>query len=91
MKKVVLDFAGKATPAQIHDYLYASMGFPEYYGRNLDALYDCLSDVCEPTCVGVYNLDPDNSYHESLAQVLRDAQSDNSSLGVFFAQVEFDE
>jgi len=26
-----------------------ALGFPDYYGRNLDALWDCLTDLAEPT------------------------------------------
>ncbi len=29
----------------------AKLGFPNYFGRNLDALWDCLRDVREPTTV----------------------------------------
>lgn len=32
-----------------HDHLQERFGFPEYYGRNLDALYDLLSSICVPT------------------------------------------
>jgi RNAse (barnase) inhibitor barstar len=28
-----------------HEYLKMIFGFPEYYGNNLDALYDCLGDL----------------------------------------------
>ena len=30
-----------------HDYLQMVFGFPYYYGKNLDALYDCLGDLDE--------------------------------------------
>ena len=33
----------------VHDYLRVTLGFPEHYGKNLDALADCLSEVSEPT------------------------------------------
>jgi RNAse (barnase) inhibitor barstar len=26
-----------------------ALAFPDYYGRNLDALWDCLTDLAEPT------------------------------------------
>ena len=32
---------------QLHDRLAQSLDFPEWYGKNLDALYDCLTDVRE--------------------------------------------
>lgn len=33
----------------LHNTLADSLKFPEWYGRNLDALYDCLSDLQEET------------------------------------------
>jgi len=37
----------KVEKETIHPYLKESFGFPEYYGNNLDALYDCLTDLRE--------------------------------------------
>lgn len=51
MRKIVLDFHGLRTRKEIHEYLAEKMEFPEYYGRNLDALYDCLTDISEPTAI----------------------------------------
>lgn len=28
-----------------HDYLAEALDFPDYYGKNLDALYDCLCEI----------------------------------------------
>ena len=28
-----------------HDYLMEALDFPDYYGKNLDALYDCLCEI----------------------------------------------
>ncbi len=30
---------------ELHGALAEALGFPDYYGRNLDALHDCLRDV----------------------------------------------
>jgi len=30
---------------KIHAHLKKLLDFPEYYGENLDALYDCLTDI----------------------------------------------
>lgn len=36
------------TVEAFHDFIAEALGFPEYYGRNLDALSDCLGDICHP-------------------------------------------
>jgi hypothetical protein len=42
-----LDASGWATEDDLHRDLAAALDFPDYYGRNLDALRDCLSDVVD--------------------------------------------
>ena len=34
-----------------HDHLAAAFGFPQWYGRNLDALYDLLTQISSPTLI----------------------------------------
>lgn len=45
MKQITLDGSILADAALLHDYLKEQLQFPEYYGKNLDALYDCLTDL----------------------------------------------
>jgi hypothetical protein len=40
-----LDAARWRSEGDMHDDLAAALSFPDYYGRNLDALNDCFSDV----------------------------------------------
>lgn len=40
----LLDLSGIRDEEAFHEYVASSLGFPEYYGRNLDALWDCLTD-----------------------------------------------
>jgi hypothetical protein len=42
---VRLDAAQWRTGADMHQAFIDALGFPDYYGRNLDALNDCLRDV----------------------------------------------
>ena len=46
---VRLDARRWNTPAEMHQDIAAALDFPDYYGRNLDALNDCLGDVIDYT------------------------------------------
>ncbi|WP_306353430.1 barstar family protein [Flavobacterium sp. '19STA2R22 D10 B1'] len=48
MKKLKIDFRKINTEDQFHDTLSALFGFPDFYGRNGDALIDCLSSLRFP-------------------------------------------
>ncbi|MDY3281090.1 barstar family protein [Dysosmobacter sp.] len=39
-----IDLAGVATPAELHRRVRAALPCPAWYGDNLDALYDLLTD-----------------------------------------------
>ena len=42
---IVLDFSKCKYWQQVHDMLKEKFGFPEYYGENWDALWDCLDGL----------------------------------------------
>ena len=41
----------------IHDQLAETLHFPDYYGRNLDALFDCLTEIEEDARIRLINPD----------------------------------
>ena len=45
MKKYIVDFRKVNNIAEAHKELKLSLNFPDYYGENLDALNDCLSEI----------------------------------------------
>jgi RNAse (barnase) inhibitor barstar len=47
-----LDCAPWQTLDLLHDSISSVLAFPNYYGRNLDALHDCLSDLEIPDVSG---------------------------------------
>lgn len=53
MRKVIADLRQCPDREALHDVLAEAFVFPEYYGRNLDALYDLLTEVSEDTCAAV--------------------------------------
>ncbi len=44
----VIDCAGLQTSREFHEKLKAALSLPEWYGHNLDAMHDCLTDIGEP-------------------------------------------
>ena len=44
MRKITLDIERMRSLPMLHKYLHTALALPEYYGANLDALYDCLTE-----------------------------------------------
>lgn len=40
-----------ASRGDFYTEIAAALDFPAYFGRNLDALWDCLGDLAEPTAL----------------------------------------
>jgi RNAse (barnase) inhibitor barstar len=51
MRTIRLDTADLADKREVLTRFGEAFGFPEYYGRNLDALADCLAELTEPTAL----------------------------------------
>lgn len=49
MKQVILNCAQITQRRQLHELLAEKLEFPEWYGHNLDALHDCLTELGEDT------------------------------------------
>ena len=68
----------------LHDVLAEELQLPEWYGRNLDALYDCLTDVREETMITLRNRDALEehlgSYGHRLMRLLEDVTLDNPNV-----------
>ena len=67
-----------------HDALAQAFGFPEYYGRNLDALHDCLTDLHEETDLSIVHpealLETLGPAYVRLTRVLSNAAEENPYL-----------
>lgn len=58
-----------------HDYLAEALDFPDYYGKNLDALYDCLCEIeADVEIVNARAVDKD------IIDTFKDAASENDFL-----------
>ncbi len=91
MIKTILDFRKAASAGEIHEILAEQLHFPSYYGGNLDALYDCLTDIREDVCVCLFMPRRDGTEGadllpclERVRRVFLDAEAENDHLAVFF-------
>ena len=66
---------GKLIKKEGHDYLMEALNFPDYYGKNLDALYDCLCEMdCEIELINSKYVD------EEIIDTFKDAACENDFL-----------
>ena len=45
MKNILLDASAVTSMGELHSLLKEALSFPVWYGNNLDALFDCLTDL----------------------------------------------
>ena len=80
----LIDGAVIETRGQLHNALSEQLALPEYYGRNLDALFDCLTDFRQDTALRVIHAEELFAhlgvYADVLQAVLRDACAENPHL-----------
>ncbi len=81
-RKIFLDCRKLTERNSAHEYLEEIMEFPAYYGRNLDALYDCLMEVQECDIVLQYEKEAylEGTYGERIIEVLEEAAFENPFL-----------
>ena len=69
-----------------HDYLASKLQFPDYYGRNLDALYDLLTGRGEKLEIRLHHVEEMKaqlgSYGMKLLHTLQEAENDHLPLTV---------
>ena len=93
MKTVILDCEKLLQKEQAHIYLAEVLGFPDYYGKNLDALFDCLTEMGECNIVlqreGAVRLT--DSYGAKVLKVLEEAAQANPRLKLEVQETEVHE
>lgn len=50
MREIVIDFSDYPDMAAFHDDITEKLALPAYYGRNLDALNDCMREIPPGSC-----------------------------------------
>ena len=84
MKRLKVNGKEIAEKSALHRLVASQLGFPDWYGNNLDALYDCLTDISEPTEITVLNKDALISslggYATAFFNVLRESAAENEDI-----------
>ena len=83
MKEYVLKGSAVTCRKDFHREIAALMNFPDWYGKNLDALKDVLTDIGEETCLTLTETEQMKeqlgTYYRSVLRVFKDAAEENAS------------
>lgn len=79
METVKLDGALLCTRKEAMDLLGQALCLPQWWGRNLDALYDCLTDLGRPVRLELHGKQQltRTAFGRRLLRVLEDAALEN--------------
>lgn len=88
MRTIIIDGRDMTTREDAHSHLAKTLSLPYYYGKNLDALHDCLTDISEPTHIIVTHCSTImralGAYGLSILKVLNNSSKENNSLMASF-------
>jgi len=79
--KIILDAKRLSQKEEAHAYLKQMLGFPDYYGNNLDALFDCLTELKDVE-VNFINQEQAGEYFARIYPVILDAAKENAGFRI---------
>ena len=88
MKEYLIDCEKLCERRAAHIYLAKTLEFPDYYGKNLDALFDCLTEkeACTIRFQGAAELYGKGGYGAKVLEVMRRAAEANPLLQMTIAE-----
>lgn len=91
---IILDFNGIKSLWTLHEYFKEVFNLPDYYGNNMDALWDCLDCSFEfPTTIVLKNIEKIPSgmseATEIMLELFEDLQRDNEKVTVQIESNDF--
>ncbi|SHJ51041.1 ribonuclease inhibitor [Dethiosulfatibacter aminovorans DSM 17477] len=84
MTRIIINGSEMTSRERAHEYLKDMFGFPEYYGKNLDALCDLLNEKTVPVEIRLINSEDIvkllGPYGNSLLDVFKDVSIENENI-----------
>lgn len=78
----IINFDHVYTAQDLHN-AFRKLPLPDYYGNNLDALYDVLCEIGEPTMLTIKNVEElPASYQDLVMQLFEDVMESNKLINV---------
>ena len=88
--RAVIDGGSMDSREALHRTLAAGLHFPDWYGGNLDALHDCLTEITEPMELVIRNsralAEALGGYVLPLRRVLADCAEENGLFSVVWEE-----
>ena len=88
MKIITIDCSQISDKESFHTTMEKALEFPSWYGKNLDALHDCLTEVFTNTQVRFVNWNHMDEalglYSIAIRRSINHAAEDNPCIEVFF-------
>lgn len=89
MEHILLDGGAFVDKATTHALLKEQLQLPDYYGNNLDALWDCLVSDFTPKMITIRNpqriVDNLGRYGQSLLRLFEELKEQNEEIRIVFA------
>lgn len=82
--ETIVDCSAVGSRADLHEIFAEALDFPAYYGKNLDALYDCLTSLSGTIRLINWTKNGLGIYAAAVRKVLEAAADRNANLIILF-------
>lgn len=76
-KNLILNCSQIQTPQQLHQALFVALALPDWYGYNLDALFDCLTEPGKDLRLTLEHFPQSADWASGFIRVFADAAQEN--------------
>ncbi len=90
MTIIMIDGREMTDRSTAHTYLKKALSLPEYYGRNLDALYDCLLEMKKSQIIVTHVAEMKQQllrYGDGILDTLEDGARKNPNISLILEEI----